>query len=91
MKSPESIPAFEHPTQDELLKAIYKPEDLYWQFQKYKIICRTSGAIQKDFYESEERIALVLRARRQFAECMLIALIYPEASWNHPGKTTDII
>lgn len=61
----------------------FKPSDLYWTYQLYKIECAKGNRISNcgNFYEREERLDIILRARRIMATCVLISLLYPTASW----------
>lgn len=64
-------------------RVAYRPSDLYWTYQNYLIECRNGNRIHcDDFYERELRFERILRARRLMAQCVLIALLYPNASWN---------
>jgi hypothetical protein len=71
----------------EMARLAFQPSDLYWTYQMYKIECRNGNRISADeFYGREERLDHVLRARRIMATCVLIALLFPNASWIEPSK-----
>jgi hypothetical protein len=68
-------------------RAAFKPSDLYWTYKQYQIECRAGNQIYcDDFWEREERLEIILRARQIMAQCVLIALLYPSASWTEPSE-----
>jgi hypothetical protein len=78
-------PGITSQTDVDILRIIYKPSDLYWVHQMYKIECRNGNWIHCDnFYNREERLRHILRARKLLAECVFISRLYPEASWTQP-------
>jgi hypothetical protein len=71
-------------------RAAYKPSDLFWTYQKYLLTCRDGNTLDTDdFYVREQRLNIVLRARRIMAQCVLIALVYPNASWSEPTREEE--
>lgn len=65
-----------------VIQRAFKPSDLYWTYQNYLLVCRGGNMIHcDDFWERDDRLEVIMRARRIMAQCVLIAMIYPEASW----------